>query len=211
MEHYVHLKWTFRNLTAEEITPLVQEVTEQAAQYSYGTFTVRPDINRTINDFGLYDGTVSFVASSPANVGSGTTGRRQIPESEKTPATKIEDWWEKSISIVPITSLNPNDYTGDAWFRVNVEWRHLEQGWGRGEQEYRNFIQQNNQSFWADSRHSYNVESQLFTYTKVLERKVYVYLQKGEAVSASSTSPILDSKAVNSLAEEGRDSSKLGE
>lgn len=211
MEHYVHLKWTFRNLTADEIAPLVQEVTEQAANYSYGTFTVRPDINRTINDFGLYDGTVSFVASSPANVGSGTTGKRQIPDTEKTPATKIEDWWEKSISIVPITPLNPNEYTGDAWFRVNVEWRHLEQGWGRGEQEYKNFIQQNNQSFWADSRHSYNVESQLFTYTKVLERKVYVYLQKGEAVDASSTSPILSSNAVNSLSENNRDSAQLGE
>lgn len=211
MEHYVHLKWTFRNLTAEEITPLVQEVTEQAASYSYGTFTVRPDINRTINDFGLYDGTVSFVASSPANVGSGTTGKRRIPESEKTPATKIEDWWEKSISIVPVTSLNPEEYTGTAWFRVNVEWRHLEQGWGRGEQEYRNFIQQNNQSFWADSRHSYNVESQLFTYTKVLERKVYVYLQKGKTVDASSTAPIMNSEAIDSLSENGRDSGKLGE
>jgi hypothetical protein len=211
MEHYVHLKWTFRNLTAEDIDPLVKEVVDEAARYSYGTFTVRPDINRTINDFGLYDGTVSFVASSPANVGSGTTGKRQIPEAEKTPATEIEDWWEKSMSIVPVTPLNPIEYTGTAWFRVNVEWRHLEQGWGRGEQEYKNFIQQNNQSFWADSRHSYNVESQLFTYTKVLERKVYVYLQKGKAVSTSSTEPVLDSAAVNSLSENNRDSTQLGE
>lgn len=209
-EHYVSLKWTFRNLEAGEITPLVKEVVDTAATYCYGTFTVRPDVNRTINDFGLYDGTVSFVASSPPSVGSGTTGKKQIPASEKTPATKIEDWWEKSISIVPVTSLNPEEYTEKAWFRVNVEWRHLEQGWGRGEQEYRNFIQQNNQSFWADSRHSYNVESQLFTYTRVLERKVYVYLQKGETVSASSTSPILSSAAVNSLSENGRDSAKLG-
>ena len=209
-EHYISLKWTFRNLEASEITPLVQEIVNEAAKYCRGTFTVRPDINRTINDFGLYDGTVSFVASSPPNVGSCATGKRQIPEADKVPATPIGDWWEKSISIVPVTSLNPNEYTGTAWFRVNVEWRHLEQGWGRGEQNYRNFLQHDNHSFWADSRHSYNVESQLFTYTKVLERKVYVYLQKGDAVSSSATKPTLSSGAINSLAQHNRDSQKLG-
>ena len=209
-EHYISLKWTFRNLEAGEITPLVQEIVNEAAKYCRGTFTVRPDISRTINDFGLYDGTVSFVASSPPNVGSCATGKRQIPEADKMPATKIADWWEKSISIVPVTSLNPNEYTGTAWFRVNVEWRHLEQGWGRGEQNYRNFLQDDNHSFWADSKHSYNVESQLFTYTKVKERKVYVYLQKGEAVSSSATKPTLSSDAINSLSEHNRDASKLG-
>lgn len=209
-EHYISLKWTFRNLTAGEIRPLVQEVVEKAALYCRGTFTVRPDVNRTLNDFGLYDGTVSFVASSPPNVGSCATGKRQIPQADRQSATKIADWWEKSISIVPVTSLNPTEYTGTAWFRVNVEWRHLEQGWGRGEQEYRNFLQGDNHSFWADSRHSYNVESQLFTYTKVKERRVYVYLQKGDAVSSSSTKPTLSSGAVNSLSEHNRDSSELG-
>lgn len=210
-EHYVHLKWTFRNLTAKEIEPLVQEVVKEADRYSYGTFTVRPDVNRAINDFGLYDGTVSFVASSPASVGSGTTGRRAIPASERAGATKIDDWWEKSISIVPVTPLNPEEYSGDAWFRVNVEWRHLEQGWGRGEQEYRNYLQEKNKSFWADSRHSYNVESQLFTYTRVLERKIYVYLQKGAAVGADAEKPILNNSEINSLSEINRDKDKLGD
>lgn len=211
-EYYVQHKWTFRNYDSDAVKALTQLMANESARYNYGTFTVRPDVNRTLNEYGLFDGVVSFVATSPSRVGSGTTGKRAIPDAERKSKTKIDDWWEKSISIVPITPLNPDEYSGDAWFRVNVEWRHLEMGWGRGEQEYQNFLGQHNKSFWADSKHSYNIESQLFTYTIVEERRVYVYLVKGGNVGdiGDSKKPVLSDTDVNSMSEQNRDGSELG-
>ena len=111
------------------------------------------------------------------------------------------------MTISPVKAYDPDKDEGDdTWFRVTTEWRKLTKGWGRGLAQYQAFVNGRG-SFWADSSHSYNVESQVFTYTIVVERKLYMYLVKGSALGKTSGQQLVSgaTKNIGELGSAGKD------
>ena len=115
------------------------------------------------------------------------------------------------MTISPIKAYDPETDKGETqWFRVTTDWRKLTKGWGRGRAQYASFLSSRGGSFWADSKHTYNVESQVFTYTIVTDRKLHVYLVSGSAVTTKSGQLVLDANSANigKLGSAGKDSVK---
>ena len=192
--NYAMSKWTFRHHDQEQIDALVKDICQEAAKYIADGATVRPDINRTLNEFGLYDGTVSLTAT----VSSGGHFKSHNSGDAEVDATPVAKWWEKSVSVSPLSSLNPDQVAGErSWFQVVIVWNRYERGWGRGADSYARFVAagsagEGSGSFWTGSNHSYDFVSERYTYTILTDSVTKRYVVSGNTVTSDDWSCVME-------------------
>lgn len=181
-------KWTFRNLTQEQIEPLLRDICEECARYNIGEFEGHPTIDRTINEFGLYDGTISYAVQAPKKSGgsASSSGKNEIPYIK---ATTTADWWEKTLQIVPIGDDPIKRPNQKVWFKVNVQWVHFAEGWGQSKKAYEEFLDDNNHSFWSGFNPSFDKSTESFTFRMVIETKLRSYYLEGDKFQIGQCGP----------------------
>lgn len=152
-----HYTWGFRNLTQEQVKDVMQDACT-ASSTTYAGFANHPFLRRTMNDFGLYDGTCGFEAREKWWTVSGT---KRI---EEVPATILATWTEKSVTFKPVSQLDPlaGDYAPNGYstfYKHTVTTKYqLVTGVGKG-----SLATYCATPFWASPEISINPSTEVYT------------------------------------------------
>lgn len=95
-----HYTWNFRNLTQAQVQELVVDACNAAVGgvnrtgRLYGSFSNHPFVHRTLNDFGLYDGTCGFESRAVSGGGGGS--------AQTDYQDTIGSWREVDVKVIPV-------------------------------------------------------------------------------------------------------------
>ena len=174
--------WNFRNLTQEQVEELVKDVVQKSAAVNIDDRNVHPFIRRSLNDYGLFDGTTGYEESHARQNWFNSTSSGKNSEIEEVPFTITHSWEEKSVHIRPVTELNPlsTRYVANipAVFLVQITWTRYRSGWGVGSSSLSAAI--NNKKFFASPSISYDPKSQMFRATYADQQRTTIELVAGK-------------------------------
>ena len=182
--------WNFKNLTHAQCQEILTDVCSAAISSPYGSFACHPYVRRTMNDFGLYDGSTGFEARSVTTSGGSGSGGDVDPVA----ATDLYNWWEKSIRIRPISQLDPNNsayVAGTSYFLVETVWSHYITGYGVTLSSLTSWLTTHNGAFWASPRIQYDRSTQVYTYTVMDQQKTKIETVAGKALPSSASGTVL--------------------
>lgn len=182
--------WNFRNLTQAQVEELVKDVVKKSASANIEDCNVHPFIRRSLNDFGLYDGTTGFEESHARKSWFNSTKSSDEEEEEEVPFEIKYTWEEKSVHIRPVTELNPlsTRYVGGqtSVFLVQITWTRYRSGWGVGEASLKSAV--NNKKFFASPSISYDPNSKMFRIVYADQQRTTIELVTGEKLPENGAS-----------------------